>query len=229
MEAIVPGIHQVPGYSRSYIIDGDDGVTLIDTGLPKRQGAIIDTLAAIGRSMADVRAIAVTHSHADHVGGAAALKRETDAPLFASALDAPAIRGEEPSPPPLVLDRIPFLKPLLRLMPGADGVGVDGLVGEGESAGLPDDLSVIDTPGHTPGHVSFLLDRAGGVLFVGDAAVATKAGEVKRGWMNRSTPAFDTSLQHIAEFDFDVAFFGHSAPLQSPAAAAFKRLAASLG
>ena len=229
MDTIVPGIHLVPGYSRSYIIDGDQGVTLIDTGLPNRQGSIIDTLAAIGRSMADVRAIAVTHSHADHVGGAAALKQETDAPLFASTLDAPAIRGEEPAPPPPFLDRVPFLKPLMRITPKSDSVGVDGLVGEGQSAGLPDDLSVIDTPGHTPGHVSFLLDRAGGVLFVGDAAVATKAGEVKRGWMNRSTPAFDSSLRHIAEFDFDVAFFGHSVPLQSPAAAAFKRFAASLG
>ncbi len=138
----------VPGYVCSYIIDGDQGVTLVDTGLPGRQGAIIETLTAIGRSLADVRAIAVTHSHADHVGGAASLKRQTEAPLFASALDAPAIRGNEPSPPPLVLDRIPFVKPLLRFMPGAAGVDVDEMVAEGESTGLPDDLAVIDTPGH---------------------------------------------------------------------------------
>jgi glyoxylase-like metal-dependent hydrolase (beta-lactamase superfamily II) len=110
MDTMIPGGYEVPGYSRSYIIDGDEGVTLIDTGLPNRHGAIIDNLAAIGRSMADVRAIAVTHSHTDHVGGAAALKRETTAPLFASAIDAPAIRGEEASPPPLVLDRVRFLK-----------------------------------------------------------------------------------------------------------------------
>ena len=229
METIVPGVHEVTGYVRSYIIDGDQGVTLIDTGLPKRQGAIIDALAGIGRSISDVRAIAVTHSHADHVGGAAALKMETEAPLFASTLEAPAIRGEESVPAPPFLDLVPFLKPLMRVMPRADSVEVDRLVGEGQLAGLPDDLSVIDTPGHTPGHVSFLLDRAGGVLFVGDAAVSTKAGEVKRGWMNRSTPAFDSSLRHIAEFDFDVAFFGHAAPLPVPAGAAFKRFAASLG
>ncbi len=228
VSTIVAGVYEVPGYSRSYIIDGDEGVTLIDTGLPRRHGAIIDGLAAIGRSMADVRAIAITHSHVDHVGGAAALEREATAPLFASAIDAPAIRGDEASPLPPVLDRIPFLTPLFHLVPGPERVDVDHLVAEGDSAGLPGDLTVVNSPGHTPGHVSFLLDRNGGVLFVGDAAMSTKTGNIKRGWMNRSTPTFDASLRHIAEFEFEVAFFGHSGRLAGSAAGAFKRFAASL-
>lgn len=228
MQSIAPGVHQVSGYSRSFIIDGDDGVTLIDTGLPKRDGAIADVLSSIGRSLADVGGIVVTHSHADHVGNAAVLKQKTGAPLFASAVDAPAIRGEEPAPAPLFLDRLPFLKPLYRLMPGADAAEVDRLIAEGEGAEMPEALRVIDTPGHTPGHVSLLLDRDGGILFVGDAAVSTRRGGVKRGWMNRSTPAFDASLRHLAEFDFSMALFAHSAPLQGSAAGAFRRFAETL-
>lgn len=228
MEPIATGVYQVSGYSRSFIIDGDQGVTLVDTGLPGRQTAIIEALKSLGRSVQDVNAIVITHSHADHFGGAAVLKGETGAAVYASTVDAPAIRGQVSTPLPLVLDKAPFLKPLFRLIPGADGVEVDHLIGEGGSAALPEDLRVIDTPGHTPGHVSLLLDREGGVLFVGDAAVATKRGEVKRGWMNRSTPAFDASLAHIAEFDFEVAGFGHSEALRRQGAAAFKRLAASL-
>ncbi len=229
VDTIVSGVYEVPGYSRSYIIDGDEGVTLIDTGLPGRHRAIIDGLAAIGRSLANVRAIAVTHSHFDHVGGAAALKRETTAPLYASAIDAPAIRGDEASPPPPALDRVPFIESLLRLVPRSRSVDVDQFVAEGDTGSLPEDLAVVDTPGHTPGHVSFLLDRSGGALFVGDAAMSTRNGEIKRGFMNRSTPTFDASLRHIAEFDFEVAFFGHSGRLAGSAATAFKRFAAALG
>ncbi len=87
---------------------------------------------------------------------------------------------------------------------------------------------MIDTPGHTPGHVSYLLDRAGGVLFVGDAAVANRRGEVRRGWMNAPSPTFDASLRHLAEFDFDAAFFAHSRPIATGAAGAFERFAARL-
>jgi glyoxylase-like metal-dependent hydrolase (beta-lactamase superfamily II) len=229
MTSIAHGVHQVSGYSRSFIIDGDEGVTLIDTGLPKKDGAIIEVLSSIGRSVEDVRRIGITHAHIDHFGNAAVLKRRSGAPVFAPKRDAAAIRGEEKTPHPPILDRVPFLKPLFGLLPGADPVEVDALIAEGEQSGLPGDLKVIDTPGHTPGHVSFLLERAGGVLFVGDAAVATKSGEVKRGWMNRSTPSFDASLRHIAEFDFDIAVFSHSNPLERSAADAFRRLAEKLG
>ena len=114
METNVPSVHVVPGYSNSYIIDGDQGVTLIDTGLPNRQTKVVEVLSGIGRSIADVRAIVVTHSHADHVGGAAVLKRESQAPLFASPIDAPAIQGKERTPPPPIVGRFSFLRPLFR-------------------------------------------------------------------------------------------------------------------
>ena len=229
MTSIAHGVHQVSGYSRSFIIDGDEGVTLIDTGLPKKDGAIVEVLSSIGRSVEDVRRIGITHGHADHFGNAAVLRRRSGAPVFAPKWDAAAIRGDEKTPHPPVLDRLPFLKPVFELLPGADPVRVDTVIAEGEQNGLPGDLKVIDTPGHTPGHVSFLLERGGGVLLVGDAAVATKSGEVKRGWMNRSTPSFDASLRHIAEFDFDIAVFGHSNPLDGSASDAFRRLAEKIG
>jgi glyoxylase-like metal-dependent hydrolase (beta-lactamase superfamily II) len=224
----VPGVYAVPGYSRSYIIDGDEGVTLIDTGLPNQHMMVVETLTTIGRRLSDVNAITITHAHADHYGGAAALKRATDATLFASRIDAPAMQGDEPTTPPPVADRLRFLKPIVSLMPGADPVEVDRLLAEGDTARLPEDLQVIDTPGHTPGHISFLLDRSGGVLFVGDAAVATKAGKVKRGIFNARTPAIDHSLRHIAEFQFEVALFAHSRPLTDSAAGAFQAFAAKL-
>ena len=87
------------------------------------------------------------------------------------------------------------------------------------------DIQVIDTPGHTPGHTSYLVDRAGGVLIVGDAAVATKDGRVKRLAFNRSTPEVDGSLRHLAEFEFGIAAFCHSKPILTQASEAFDRFA----
>lgn len=229
MDTIISGVHRISGgYVNAYMIDGDDGVTLIDTLLPKREHVIAGALAEIGRSISDVSAIVLTHSHDDHVGSAAAVKDASGAAVYASAGDVAAVRGEVKPPPPTVADRVPFFKPIMRLFPVHPPVAVEHIIGEGVSDRLPEDLRVIDTPGHTPGHVSFLLDREGGLLIVGDAAVAKK-GEVRRGWMNRAEPVFDASLQHIAEFDFERAVFGHSAPIRSGAATAFRRFVSSMG
>lgn len=229
MDTIISGVHRISGgYVNAYVIDGDEGVTLVDTLLPKKEGAIAKALGEIGRSLSDVAAIVLTHSHADHSGSAAAVKAASGAALYVSADDVAAVRGQEKPPPPPVADRVPFLKPIMRLFPAPAPVVVEHVIGEGTGGRLPEDLQVIDTPGHTPGHVSFLLEREGGLLFVGDAAVARK-GEIARGWMNRAEPTFDASLRHIAEFEFERAVFGHAAPLLTGAGAAFERFVASIG
>jgi glyoxylase-like metal-dependent hydrolase (beta-lactamase superfamily II) len=229
MDIIISGVYRISaGYVNAYVIDGDEGVTLVDTLLPKKEGTITKALGDIGRSLSDVSAIVLTHSHADHTGSAAAVKEASGAAVYASAGDVAAVRGQEKPPPPPMTDRFPFLKPIMRLLPGPAPVVVEHVIGEGIDGRLPEDLNVIDTPGHTPGHVSFLLERDGGLLFVGDAAVAKK-GAITRGWMNRAEPIFDASLHHIAEFEFERAVFGHAAPLESGADAAFKRFVSTMG
>ena len=221
------GIHRIRlGYVNAFVIDGDQGVVLIDTGLPRKEDQIAKQLAEIGRSMTDIRAILITHAHTDHAGSAAAVKAMSGAPLSASPVDAPAIRGDERPPlPPMFRG---FLSPIGRMLPAPPPVEVDHMVSEHSSANLPEDLEVIDTPGHTPGHVCFLLDRSGGVLFAGDAAVSVKGEEVAKGYMNRRDPEWDASIRHLAERKFSAAHFGHSGPIESGAAGAFRRFAERL-
>lgn len=76
MESIISGVYRIrSGYVSAYVIDGDEGVTLVDTLLPKREELIEESLSEIGRSLADLAAIVLTHSHADHAGSAAAVEK----------------------------------------------------------------------------------------------------------------------------------------------------------
>lgn len=226
MQQIATGIHQVSKGVNAFIVDGDDGVVLVDTGLPKRHGAILDGLSSIGRKPEDIAAIVITHGHADHAGGAAVLKRDSGAALIASETDAPVVRGEMPAPPPPIMD-FPILRNLIGLLPPAAGVAVDHPVVEGP---LPvvSDLSVVPTPGHTAGHISLLLDRHAGVLFAGDSALSTRSGGVQRGWMNRKSAIFDASLRTMAGLDFEIACFGHSPAIVGGAGGSFRAFVAGI-
>lgn len=222
MEKIADGVYQISRGVNSFVVDGDDGVTLIDTGLPKRQRAIVEGLSEIGRSARDIKFILITHAHFDHVGGADALQGASGAKVISSLEEAPAIQGDRKPQPAPMMSRVPFGATIAGWFPSARPVLVDGTVAEGHDADLPRDFRAIDTPGHTVGHLCYLLDRSGGLVFVGDAAVGS-GNSIKRGWVNRRTEAIDRSIAHIAEFTFQIAVFGHSGPITSDASSAFAR------
>ena len=226
MELISPGIYQVTKMVNSFIIDGDDGVVLIDTGLPNKQDVIVAALSSMGRRIDEVAAIVLTHAHSDHTGGAAALQFESGAAVIASTVDAPMVRGEQPVPPPPILDFPVFRSLVAMLVPTPKPVGVANVVDSGPVP-IVSDLVAIPTPGHTAGHISLLLDRNDGVLFAGDSAMS-RSSKVIRGFMNRKTPTFDSSLRAMAEREFEVACFGHSPPIAKEAHTAFKDFVAAI-
>lgn len=220
MNPIVTGVYPVGGSIKSFVVDGDEGVVLVDTGLPNKDGLIDEGLRSIGRSLEDLVAIVITHSHTDHIGGAAALKEAANPTVIASVGDTPAIQGETRIPGPPIL-RGP-LSLLTKLLPTPDPVAVDLRVDEKNQMGMPEDFRVIDTPGHSPGHTSYLLNRVGGVMFVGDAAVQ-KDDTITPGFFNAGGgPAIKASIGHIAEYEFEVAVFGHALPITTGAAGAFR-------
>lgn len=217
---IAPDIHLVDGVSCNvYIITEPDGLTLIDAGMPGAQKRILAAVTALGRSPRDVRRILLTHQHIDHIGALAALTTETGAETWASAGDTPAIEGRAPYETPrgaigLVI-RVVFLP---RLKPGA----IAHVTQEGETLpvlGAEGGMRVVETPGHTSGHISFYLP-ARKLLFAGDA-VRSKDGRLPLSPppLNTDTAMALESMRKLAAMEIEACLPGHGAPVLAGAQA----------
>ena len=81
-----------------YLVEEAGAVTLIDAGVPAYYADLTAELAAMGRTIEDVRALVLTHGHDDHIGFAERLRAEHDVPVSIHELDLALARGEAKNP-----------------------------------------------------------------------------------------------------------------------------------
>ena len=139
-----------------YLVTEDDGLTLVDSTM----SSPADDLAAMVKQLGtELRRVALTHAHGDHVGGVSGVRqRFPGVEVSIARRDAPILAGD---------------KSLLPTEPQTDVKGYfvkvewqpDRLLEPGDRVGS---LEVLPSPGHTPGHIAFLdvRDRS---LIAGDA------------------------------------------------------------
>jgi glyoxylase-like metal-dependent hydrolase (beta-lactamase superfamily II) len=220
MQEVAEGVFEIGVlFVHAHLVVADDGVVLVDTGLPGRSARIEQALREARTAIGNVRTILLTHWHADHTGNAADLRRRSGARIVAHAIDAAVISGAEPLP----LNALQRLS--ARLTGTPEPVRVDETLHQDGPFSVPG-FTAIHTPGHTAGHVSFLLDRGGGVLFTGDAAAGGRHGvrHTPR-VMSADADAARSSLARLADARFDVAVFGHGSAVRGHAVDQFRRLA----
>lgn len=170
---ILPFIHRVPDVvANTYILIDSDGLTVLDTGLPYSYGRVLNYIDALGYHPHGVRRILLTHADRDHSGSAAALKTLTGALVYASASEASALRqgdsSREVRPNRWQKAAHDLLKIIQVKVPPTP---VDEVLSEGDTLPIQGGLRVLETPGHTPGHLSFYAPQRG-VLWVGDSFVS---------------------------------------------------------
>src|SRR5690349_17938914 len=70
MQRVIPNVYNLSNMlvGRVYVIRDPDGLTIIDTSIPGKAGAILDQITAYGGKPHNVKRILITHAHPDHVG-----------------------------------------------------------------------------------------------------------------------------------------------------------------
>lgn len=160
-----------------YVIRQDGRVTVVDAGFPGHYAVLRRGLRQIGAELRDVTAILLTHAHADHMGFAERLRRDSGAPVFVHAADAAAAQRTLRLPWAGLLGNAwrPYVASMLShatangvfLMPPIRQVRT---FDDNQVLDVPGRPTVLHLPGHTPGEVAFLLD-GGSVLLSGDTLV----------------------------------------------------------
>jgi glyoxylase-like metal-dependent hydrolase (beta-lactamase superfamily II) len=80
---VVPGVHRIDlGVVNAYVLQAEDGVTLVDTGLAATRPLLLRAMKVLGVDVRDIRRILVTHAHPDHTGSLAYLKRMSGARVY---------------------------------------------------------------------------------------------------------------------------------------------------
>lgn len=150
-----------------YLLDGGDEYALIDAGGGRDTAGLLAQIEADGLDPRRVRKLLLTHAHADHAAGAAALRERLGLRVFASPTAAQYVRDGDIRAISLDVAKEAGAYPMDFPFPACP---VDGELGDGATIRVGDlVLEVIDTPGHASGHISFVLRRDGTTsVFCGD-------------------------------------------------------------
>ena len=97
---VINGVHVVAmGMANAFLIEDQNGFTLIDAGFPGKEAAVFGTIRELGRSLDQLKHLIFTHGHPDHIGSAAAIVRETGARTYLHPLDIPMAESGGPFRP----------------------------------------------------------------------------------------------------------------------------------
>jgi glyoxylase-like metal-dependent hydrolase (beta-lactamase superfamily II) len=134
-----------------------DQICLIDSGVAGSETMILEYIKKAGRDPQDIARIIFTHSHADHIGGGQALKKQTGCKLAAHINAKPWIEN---------VDQQYAERPIGNFYDLVGGsVEIDSGLKDGDQVDLGDGktLEIFHTPGHSKGSISLLFnkDRAG--------------------------------------------------------------------
>lgn len=202
-------IEMLGGMSHYYLIHGDAGCVLVDTGFAADLDSLLRRLAAL-----PLRLVLLTHGHHDHIANAEHVRRQFDVPIAMHPADRPLIADKKAKPlhaagvlgriMMLLSDRmdrgasLPVFEPDIDLR---DGMSL-------EVYGIAADVRAL--PGHTAGSVGVLVE--GRDFLVGDAMAHLAIGAGPTLYEDREAAL--QSVSRIRASGARTAYVGHGRPVR---------------
>lgn len=221
MRELADGVFHLPLMARAGVNAYLVGDVLVDAGFSFQAGRVLKGVR--GRI---VRTHVLTHAHVDHAGGSRKVVDALSVPVQAGERDLPALQSGQPeSAFPPMLERAGRAYASFTPVPEATALREGDTVGDG--------FAVLDTPGHSAGHISLWRERDG-VLICGDVVnhmnlLTTVPGLQEPPGVFTPDPAENRrSIRRLAELEPRLVLVGHGPPLKKDATGTLKRFAAGL-
>jgi len=217
-----------------YLLEGDEGLTLVDCGpnLEVTHDSLTKFLAGIGRRFNDINLIIITHYHADHYGYAGELKRLTGAEIAMHRIGAGLVRGYESGSGGYVgevvrlaarygmpREYVDIIKPFFDVLQEVvSPAGIDRMLEDGDEIFAGGSRYVVLwTPGHSPDHIC-LYSPQSKVLFSGDHLLQEITPHIGIDTLKGVNPLKDylKSLRRMKDYDIALALPGHGPVIKDP-------------
>lgn len=208
MRQLAEDVWQLSGFPPNSVNAYVVGDVLVDAGTALDRRRILRQIEAPPSGA--IRAHALTHAHFDHYGSSHAICERMGLPLWCGAADVEAVEAGK------------MVGPGGRMVPGPHAHPVARTLREGDE--LTAGFVVLDTPGHSPGHLAYWREHDR-VLVCGDVMWGCNPF-LMRGAIREPYPAVSpdaalnrTSARRLAELHPSLVLFGHGPPLRDDPAA----------
>lgn len=195
------------------LLQDEDHLLLVDCGYPGFLPLIEKAASDKGIDFNKLTGIIITHNDIDHNGGLFEVKEKyPNATVYASVKEAPAVSGREKSArllqaealfPNLPEEHQPGALAFQQMLEAIKPVPVDYILQDDAILPYCGGISIIPTPGHTPGHISLYLMKSK-TLITADAVV------IENGVLNIANPQFVidpaqavASVEKLQQYDIE--------------------------
>ena len=229
MRELQQGIFVIEGMvSNSYVIRGQNGLVMVDSGQPGQMPTIITQMKSAGLSLRDVKQLALTHAHFDHTGCAAELAEQFGCQVVAHRNEVPYVEQTQPLPQQSRAARaLMWLES--KFLPSTRPCRVDVSLSEGDEVPGSDGYQCVHLPGHTPGSMG-LYHPGKRILFCGDALFNRNPMTGQRGLryplrlVCSDVAQSRDSVAKLSGLTIDSLFCGHGEPILAGANEAIDHL-----